>query len=120
MAIVIGALIALAGGSALAAYHYDRSTANELLPGVRIEGVDVGGMTRHEALLAVKSRVQVSLSDQLTVRAGHNTWRVAPADLGVRADVKSSVERAFGFDDTLSWFAFITHYGAVRVARPGS
>src|SRR5207244_8617267 len=82
VALLAGGLVVLAGGSAFAAYRYDRSTVDELLSGVSIAGVNVGGMTRHQALHAVKSQVQVSLSNQLDVRAGDHEWKVAPRDLG--------------------------------------
>ena len=52
--IVAGVLLVAGGGSAFAAYRYDQSTQHKLLPGTEISGVDVGGMTRKEAIAAVR------------------------------------------------------------------
>ena len=42
------------GGIAFSAYRYEQSRADRILPGVTIAGVDVGGMTRGEAVAAVR------------------------------------------------------------------
>src|SRR2546426_494452 len=47
-------LAGLAGGAAYAGYRYDRNRIDRILPGIRIAGVDVGDMTRHEAEVALR------------------------------------------------------------------
>jgi len=58
------------GGVAYAAYRYEAGHADRILPGVRVAGVDVGGMTRPEATRAVRSLVRSDLRAQLTVTIG--------------------------------------------------
>ena len=54
MAIVAGVLVLAAGGAAYSAYRYEQARADRILPGVTIAGVDVGGMTKAEAVEAVR------------------------------------------------------------------
>ena len=47
--IVLGFLVVLAGIAAAAAYAYDQSRTDRIAPGVRIGGVDVGGLSSQAA-----------------------------------------------------------------------
>jgi lipoprotein-anchoring transpeptidase ErfK/SrfK len=105
----IGLLAALGGGSAYAAYRYDRSSATRILPGVAIAGIDVSGMTGDQAIRAVEQHADLTLEAQLTVRAAGSTWTVTPASLGTRADVEGAVERAFGAAESLSLVSRVYH-----------
>ncbi|MFB3738071.1 MAG: L,D-transpeptidase family protein [Candidatus Velamenicoccus archaeovorus] len=105
----VGMLAALGGGSAYAAYRYDRSSSARILPGVSIAGVDVGGMTRDQAVRAVERHADLTLESQLTVRAGGARWTVTPASLGTRADVVGAVDRAFAAADGLSLVSRVYH-----------
>jgi len=108
LALVVG-LGALGGGAALAASRFDAVSSGRILPGVRIAGVDVGGMTRDEAVSAVGRSADLTLARDLTVRAAGYTWHVTPAALGTRADVEAAVDRAFGVADGLSLVARVYH-----------
>jgi lipoprotein-anchoring transpeptidase ErfK/SrfK len=101
--------VLLGGGTAYAAYRYDRASASRILPGVTIDGVDVGGMTRGEAIRAVSARVKASLADDLVVRAAGREWHVTPAALGTRADVGDAVDRAFAVADSISLVSRVYH-----------
>jgi lipoprotein-anchoring transpeptidase ErfK/SrfK len=100
--IVLGLLL-LAGGGVFAAYRYDASTVNRVLPGVTVAGVDVGGMTRSEAIAAVKPVVEADLSRRFTVRAGGETWPVSPADLGTRTDFRDLIDQAIAINAEYAW-----------------
>ncbi|HZD80885.1 MAG TPA: L,D-transpeptidase family protein [Actinomycetota bacterium] len=107
-------LVALGGGSAYAAYHYDRSSSSHIMPGVSVAGVDVSGMTREQAVRAVEQRADLTLEATLTVRALGHRWRVTPASLGTAADVQGAVERAFQVADTMSLVSRLYHRIADR------
>ncbi|GGS18283.1 hypothetical protein GCM10008961_07240 [Deinococcus knuensis] len=64
----------------------------KIAPGLRIAGVDVGGMNREQALAALGDRV--AAAPQVTVSAGKNTWTVSAAKLGWHADAETSVQAA--------------------------
>ena len=55
---VAGLLLTAVAGSAVAAIRYDHRYAGRMLPGLSIDGVAVGGMTRAQALQAVTAKVQ--------------------------------------------------------------
>ena len=65
MAIVAGVLVLAAGGAAYSAYRYEQARADRILPGVTIAGVDVGGMTKAEAVVAVRAAATIALQQQI-------------------------------------------------------
>jgi lipoprotein-anchoring transpeptidase ErfK/SrfK len=75
--------------------RYEHAHADRIMPGVSIEGVDVSGMTRDEAIQAVRAEAHAQLTRPLTVTVGHDHWTVSPATLGQRAAVSHAVSRAF-------------------------
>jgi len=102
-------LVVLGGGTAFAAYRFDRSSASHILPGVTIDGVDVGGMTRDQAIRVVTARADTSLGGDLSVSAAGYSWNVTPAALGTRADIEGAVDRAFAAADSLPLLSRVYH-----------
>ncbi|UBV43710.1 VanW family protein [Deinococcus taeanensis] len=88
--ITAGTVALLLGGALALGATQNNST---LAPGLRIAGVDVGGLNRDQALAAVGSRV--SSAPQVTVRAGTNTWTLSAEQLGWHSDARTSVDAAF-------------------------
>jgi lipoprotein-anchoring transpeptidase ErfK/SrfK len=91
-------------GSAYATYDYERSHADQILPGVKIAGIDVGGMDRAGAIAVVKRSSDGWLSQRLTMKAGKKSFTVTPAELGVTAEVAPAVDKAIVVGDSYSWF----------------
>jgi hypothetical protein len=106
--IVLGAVLLL-GGGAYAAYRYDAATADRLLPGVRLAGIDVGEMTRDEALAALDERVDADLDRRIEVVAGGETWHVTPRDLGTTASVEPLIDRAMAVGEGMTWPERVFH-----------
>lgn len=110
IALVCFAVLGLLGsGTAYAAYRYDRSVADRVLPGISVAGVAVGGMTREEAVQAVRGQADLRLETSVTVGAGDQTWVVSPAELGMSADVEGAVDRAFDIADDMSFLSRVYH-----------
>lgn len=109
----------LGGGTAYAAYRYDASAADRILPGVSIGGVDVGGMTRDEARRVVQAQAEPRLTDDLAVHAAGVVWTVTPAALGVQADADGVIDRAFGVAGDLSLLSRVYHRIADRPVDVG-
>ena len=107
--IAIGVLALIGGGSAYAAYRYDRATAARILPGVVIDGIDVGGMTRDQAKAAVAEKAHELVSRPLTITAGSQTYDMSPADLGVNAKVEVAVDQAAELSQAYSWYSRAYH-----------
>lgn len=106
---VAAGLLVAGGGSAFAAYRYDVATSSRLLPGVSIAGVDVGDMSRDEAVRAVSAHADLSLSSDLEVQAAGKTWHVTPASLGMSADVEGALGDAFAVADSLPFVSRVYH-----------
>ena len=107
--VAVGALALIGGGTAYAAYRYDASAADRILPGVTIAGVDVSAMTRSEAVREVTAKAHETLDGQLSVGAGGHTWTVTRAALGMTADVEGAVDRAFALAEETPFFSRVYH-----------
>jgi lipoprotein-anchoring transpeptidase ErfK/SrfK len=107
--IVAGTLLIGGGATAYSAYRYEQANAHKVLPGIRVAGVDVGGMTRSEAISAVRAQVDVSLSSGVTIRSAGKHWQVTPAELGVQANIGKSVQQAMAVGDSLPWWSRAYH-----------
>jgi hypothetical protein len=101
--LVSGVLVIALGGAAYAAYRYDRSMDGRVLPGVRIEGIDVSGMTREEAISAVRARADLELDREITVRVHGERFPVTARSLGRRAWVEGAVDRALEVSSEFGW-----------------
>ncbi len=99
----------LGAGAGFAAFRYELARADRILPGVDIEGVDVSGMTRAQALRAVGSLADRALDRELVVTAADRSWVVTPRELGMRADVEGAVDRALAVAEELSFASRFWH-----------
>lgn len=94
------ALLALLFGAA--ALH-DRSRADRLASGIRIGGVNVGGLDTAAARRLVDSRAVAPKRRTLRVHTRTKTFRLTPDQLQVRADIDEAVDRALA-DSRRGWF----------------
>jgi lipoprotein-anchoring transpeptidase ErfK/SrfK len=111
LVVLIGvlSLALLGGGTAFATYRYDLESSSRILPGVRIGDVDVGGMSREEAVAAVAERADLTLTRTLVVRTQGASWTLSPEALGTRAGVDQAVEAAFALADGESLLSRVYH-----------
>ena len=89
-----GILLVLVAGALAAAYIDDQSHRDRLAPGVRIGGVDVGGLSVDAARARLEQRAVAPRRRTLTVHAGGRTFVLAPAQTRLTADVDVALERA--------------------------
>lgn len=97
-AVAIGILLLVAllgaGGVAYATYDYAEKYEGRILPGTVIAGVNVSGMTRAEALEAVKASVRPDLKRTIVVRWNDKKWKVTPKELGAWSNARAAVVSA--------------------------
>jgi vancomycin resistance protein YoaR len=86
IATVIAALGATVLGLAFA------GSPSRLADGVRIAGVDVGGMTPGRARALLDSRSRALADVPVTFRVGSRSWQLEPRRLGVRVDWGAAVD----------------------------
>lgn len=73
----------------------------KILNNVFLAGVNVGGMTKAQAMEAVKTAVGDPYSSQaMTVRLGGTTLTLEPKDTGAKLDVKAAVTEAYQYGRT--------------------
>jgi lipoprotein-anchoring transpeptidase ErfK/SrfK len=109
LATVLGVLLLTAGGAAYAAYRYESARSDRILPGVAVAGVDVGDMTRQEALAAVRAEASAELDRRLVVSADDKHWNVTHGELGERAAIESAVDEAVALTTSYGTFDRFWH-----------
>ena len=109
VAVALGVVLVISGGTAYAAYRYDAATSDRILPGVRIAGIDVGDMKRDEAVRTLREKAEETLYSDLVVSAAGRTWTVTPASLGMTADVEGAVDDAFALAQDMSFTSRVYH-----------
>jgi len=92
IAAIVVALLVVFGVAG--AYAYDSSQKDKIAEGVRIAGVDVGGLSEEEAAELVQRRLLAPLRHSLRVSFDGENWELSGAKLKVRADVEEAVEEA--------------------------
>jgi lipoprotein-anchoring transpeptidase ErfK/SrfK len=109
LGVTAGILVLVLGGMAFAAYRYEQARVDTILPGVSVAGVDVSGMTRAEAVAAVRQQTAAPLGAPLRVTAGGKAWTVTPQELGQRAGVLKAVNRALALNGSMGTFDRFWH-----------
>ena len=90
VAAVLAALVVLGG----AAYAYDHSRRDTIAEGVRVAGVDIGGLEADAARARLQSSIEGRLQQPVIVRHGDETWRLGPRRAHIRADLDTMVDEA--------------------------
>jgi vancomycin resistance protein YoaR len=83
---VVAALAVVVLGLAFA------GSPSRLADGVRIAGVDVGGMSPSHARSVLDQRSRALADEPVTFRVGSHTWNLEPRHLGVRVDWGAAVD----------------------------
>ena len=70
------------------------ATRDRILPGVTIDGVDVSGLARPQAIERIDAHVAPLLAERVTIAAAGQRWTVTTAALGRRPEVAAAVDQA--------------------------
>jgi lipoprotein-anchoring transpeptidase ErfK/SrfK len=108
VAVVVGLAVVLLATMSVAATARVGASSGRILAGVTVAGVEVGGMTRAEAVAAVKATTEPKLRRSVLVVGGDKRWRVTPARLGHGAAVEQAVDQALTGPE-LAWYADFWH-----------
>jgi lipoprotein-anchoring transpeptidase ErfK/SrfK len=87
-------VLVLAGVVVGAASAYDHARRDRLAPGIRVGGVDVGGMSADEARRAVDQRAVAPRRRTVTVHAAGHDFTLPASTSRVTADVEAALSRA--------------------------
>jgi hypothetical protein len=101
--LVAGVLMLALGGAAYATFRYEKANADRLLTGITVGGVDVSGMTRAEALAAVRTRARADLDREIVVVVEGERFTTTGRELGRRAWVGRAVDEAIDASARVGW-----------------
>lgn len=86
----------------LAGYQF--MTQDQIYPGISpIYGVNVGGMTRAEAMTALRSQPTYSDEATFVFQYGDQQWEYSGKELGIRFDVEATVDAAYDVGRSDNW-----------------
>lgn len=94
IALAVGILTLGAAGVSYATYGFTHQYRGRVLPGATVAGTDIGGMTRPQAMAAVRKAVRPQLHREITVTWHQRTWHVTPKQLGARSNASALVNQA--------------------------
>jgi outer membrane biosynthesis protein TonB len=94
LSILLGLLVIGVSGISVAAYQYAREYDGKIMPGATIAGVDVGGMSKAQAMKAVKTAIRPQLKRDIRIFWQAKRWHATPAELGAKSNAKRAVEDA--------------------------
>jgi lipoprotein-anchoring transpeptidase ErfK/SrfK len=89
-AAILAALVVFGGVT----YAYDNSRRDTIAKGVRVAGVDIGGMKADAARTKLATSIQERLQEPVVVRHGDDRWKLRARRAHVRANVDAMVDQA--------------------------
>ena len=92
--VLLAILVVLVGGGGAAAFALDRARADELAQGVRIAGIDVGGMTTDEAESVLQRRIVPRAGRPIVVVDGTRRYLLTAAQAHLHVDIAGMVGTA--------------------------
>jgi lipoprotein-anchoring transpeptidase ErfK/SrfK len=90
IAILVVALLAGAGG----VYAYDAGKEGQIAEGIKVNGVDVGGMSESQARRTLRAALLDPLNKPVTARFEGKRYRLTPEQAQIGVDIDGSVRRA--------------------------
>ncbi len=90
LALPVGLLLLLAA----AAYVYDHGRRDMIAHGVRVAGLDVGGLSATAARAKIQSDLVAPLARPVVVRSGSHTWRLSGRRAGLTVDTDALIADA--------------------------
>jgi lipoprotein-anchoring transpeptidase ErfK/SrfK len=99
---VLGFLVVLGAAAVAGAYVYDHSRSDRIAPGVKIGGVDVGGLSTAAARERLQQRAVEPRRRTLRVHAAGHTFTLPAKTSRITADVDVALDRALA-DSRRGW-----------------
>ena len=95
IALIAAVALAFVGAAGVGALAWAAGGSAEQLPaGARVAGVDVGGLTRQQALERARSRIGALIARPAHVLVGGRRYTLSAKQAGVRVDPSRAIQRA--------------------------
>lgn len=108
-AMLAGSLV-IAGIIILSAYgiiakNVVQKWENKIYPGITIDSIDIGGMSKDEAEEKLKTGIESQIKNKiLTVDVGDKEFKLKYSDINPQYDIKNAVENAFNWNKDSGMF----------------
>ena len=79
---------------AVGVYAYDKAQEDQIAPGIRVGGVEIGGRSVDEARAIIDNEIVAPLQKPVVVSYEGERYRLSPGKLDQRADVNAVIEEA--------------------------
>lgn len=90
MLVVVGGIALLAG----AAFAWAQASSNRVAPGLDVSGVEIGGLTREEAIAKLKRDFVGELQQPVVASYDGKSWKLTPEQANVSVNIDQSVDAA--------------------------
>ena len=109
--VLLGAVVVilLLGAAALAVRAYDQAHAQDLLPGVHVAGLDVGGMDAAAVVDQLEGQVPDRGARRILLKADETEVEATLAQLGLRSDAAAAVARAEARAESMGVLSRVWH-----------
>mgnify|MGYP001160707243 CR=1 FL=1 len=77
------------------AYYLANQAERNILPGIRVQGIPLGDMTKEEALSKLKQRLDTPDKNKLLITANDQEWDISYQEIGINIDYQKTVDKAF-------------------------
>jgi lipoprotein-anchoring transpeptidase ErfK/SrfK len=92
--IPVVALLGLVVVLMLAMLVYDQGRRDQIAKGVRVDGIEVGGLSAAAAKTRLDRSVARTMERSVAVKLNGRTWQITPRQAGVAVDVEGTVTQA--------------------------
>lgn len=98
---ICAAIVVFIGILVAAIFLFSDSNGNTILRNVSVAGVNVGGMTKEEAIAAVSSATENTYTTTtMVVKVLDSSIEISPANSSAKLDVEAAVDAAYNFGRT--------------------
>lgn len=94
LGIFAGFILTILTGFLLLTLFLSISSANRVLTGVAVNGIDLSGNTLDEAASAISTNISYSTTGKIFLVYGDQRWLASPAELGLFLDARTSAQNA--------------------------
>lgn len=98
---VFGLVIVLVFGM----YAYDQARSEQIAGGVKVDGIEVGGLSKSAATERVRKRIVSAMQAPVIVSFDGRSWQMTPSMAGLTVDVAATVDEALTASRSGSIFA---------------
>ena len=114
--LIVGLCIVAGAGFAISSVVPNLFYGDDIVDGVRVQGLDVGGLSRSEALRKLAFFAEKCMTYPIQIRLDDEAWQVVPADVGTFIDAESALSAAHAVGRT---GALMPRYAQLRAAKRG-